>query len=90
MELGKFLKQRDIFFFLCVSVISTQFVVFADVLTLSCIVPLINNKRKEKVGIEDFKLTVGRTNMELGKVVVAAVRILIIAIVIYLLYYLLY
>ena len=90
MELGKFLKQRDIFFFLCVSVISTQFVVLADILTLSCIVPLINKNNKEHSTIENFKLDVKGAHLEVGKVLISLIRILVIIIVIYLLYYLLY
>ena len=43
VELHTFLKQRDVIFTLCAAgIIATQIVTFGELLTNSCVVPIIN------------------------------------------------
>lgn len=90
MELGKFLKQRDMFFFLCVSAISTQLVIIADLLTMSCIVPIMNKNNDEEDKVENFVVNIAGAKVGIGKMFVALIRLLIIIMIIYILYYIFY
>lgn len=87
MELGKFLKQRDIIFTLCAATISTQIVMFADLLTNSCIIPFINKNATNKNNVENFVVDLKGAKIEAGKIMVAFIRFAIILIILYMIYY---
>lgn len=87
MDLGRFLKQRDIIYTLCAASISTQIVLIADLVTTSCIIPLINN---DSNNVENFIVNINGAKMELGKLLVAIIRLLIVASLLYMIYYLTY
>lgn len=89
MELGQFLKQRDVIYTLCAASISTQIVLVADLITNSCIMPIIDKNHNDKK-IENFTLNVKGAKIELGKLLIAIVRILIIILILYIIYYLTY
>lgn len=90
MELGKFLKQRDIIYTLCAAALSTQIVLIADLLTTSCIMPIINkNSRKDKT-VENFVVSFRGAKIEAGKLLIAIIRFIVVALLLYLVYYLTY
>ena len=97
MELGKFLKQRDIIYTLCAASISAQIVIIADALTSSCIVPIlnktsyhINDTQKTEKKIENFVVDMGGAKIELGKIFISIMRLIIVIIILYTIYYLMY
>lgn len=91
MDLGNFLKQRDIIYTLCAASISTQIVLIADLITTSCVMPFID---KNKIGnehtIEQFTVKFGEAHIGLGKIFVAIIRLIIVIIILYLVYSLTY
>lgn len=90
MELGRFLKQRDIIYTLCAASISTQIVLIADLITNSCVMPLINRNSEYEKQVENFSIRMHGAKIELGKLFVAIVRLLIVTLLLYLIYYLTY
>lgn len=90
MELGKFLKQRDIMFSLCAASISAQIVMIADLLTLSCIIPIINKHTHRKESVEHFTIDFRGAKIEAGKILVAIIRFILVALILLLIYRLIY
>lgn len=90
MDLGKFLKQRDIIYTLCAASISTQIVIIADLITSSIIMPLIDRNVNTGDNIENFYVQVNGAKMEIGKMLVALIRLGIVSIMLYSIYYLTY
>ena len=90
MDLSKFLKQRDIIYTLCAASISTQIVIIADLLTTSCIIPMINKNSHESNTVENFIVNINGAKMEVGKLLVAIIRLIIVAAMLYLIYFLTY
>lgn len=89
MDLGKFLKQRDIMYTLCAVALSSQIVVFADLLTNSCMIPIIN-KNSSNNNVENFIVNLGGAKIEVGKFFIAILRLIIIVMILYLIYYITY
>ena len=88
--LHTFLKQRDIIFTLCAATIATQIVMFADLLTNSCVMPIINKDAANENTVEKFVVDLKGAKIELGKILVAIIRFTIVALLLYIIYYLLY
>lgn len=100
MDLGKFLKQRDIIYTLCAATISTQIIIMSDILTNSFIMPLLNNNGMPSQindksnnsfnsdNIENFTVDIKGAKMEMGKLFIALIRLIIIFIILYIIYYL--
>lgn len=89
MELGQFLKQRDVIYTLCAASLSSQIVLIADLVTNSLIMPLINKNNDDKK-IENFVVNLKGAKMEIGKLLIAIIRVLIVVIILYVIYYLTY
>lgn len=89
MDLGKFLKQRDIMYTLCAVALSSQIVVFADLITNSCMIPIIN-KNSSNNNVENFIINLGGAKIEVGKFFIAVMRLIIIVAILYLIYYVTY
>lgn len=85
MDLGKFLKQRDIIYTLCAAAISTQIVLIAELITYSFIMPFINMHTEDKT-VENFVVNVNGAKIELGKLLVAIIRLAIVVLILYLIY----
>ena len=90
MDLGKFLKQRDIIYTLCAASISTQIVLIAELITYSFIMPIINHRTNEGDNVENFIVQINGAKIEVGKLLVAIIRLSIVALILYLIYYLTY
>lgn len=90
VELHTFLKQRDIIFTLCAAVIATQIVMFGELITNSCVVPMINKHSPDHTKVENFTINFNGAKLEFGKIFIAIIRLLIIAILLYSVYYLMY
>lgn len=88
MELARFLKQRDVIYTLCAASVSTQLVIIADLLTTSIVVPIINNHKGDD--IETFKVNVNGADIEIGKILVACIRFIIVVILLYMIFRLMY
>lgn len=89
MDLGQFLKQRDIMYTFCAVALSSQIVVFADIITNSCIIPIIN-KNLNNNDVENFIVNLGGAKIEVGKFFIAVIRLLVIVAILYLIYYVTY
>jgi hypothetical protein len=83
MDLTKFLRQRDIIGTLCAATLSSQLVVFADLLTTSCIIPIINQNKR----IENYHVRVGGNKVEIGKILISLIRFCVILIMLSVIYY---
>lgn len=90
MELGKFLKQRDIIYTLCAASISAQIVIIADALTSSCIIPIMNRQSSTERTVENFVVDMGGAKIELGKIIIAIIRLIIVMLILYTAYYFMY
>jgi hypothetical protein len=88
MDLGKFLKQRDIIYTLCAVALSSQIVVFADLLTTTCIIPIINKDSHNNV--ENFIVNLRGAKIEVGKFFIAVLRLIFIVAILYIVYYITY
>lgn len=87
MDLGRFLKQRDIIYTLCAAALSTQIVLIADLITTSFIVPVINKtNHKPTIAVENFTVDLKGAKIEVGKFLIAIIRLLIIIVILYLIY----
>jgi len=89
MDLGRFLKQRDIIYTLCAASISAQIILIAETITNSCIMPIIN-KNNENNTVESFVVSVRGAKIEMGKILIVTIRLIIVSIILYLIYYLTY
>lgn len=90
VELHTFLKQRDVIFTLCAAVIATQIVMFGELLTNSCVVPIINKHTPHPHTIENFIVDLNGAKIEVGKILIAIIRFSIVAILLYFIYYIMY
>lgn len=87
MELGRFLKQRDIIYALCAAALSTQIVLIADLVTNSLIIPFVNKNHTQTV--ETFTVSLHGAKIELGKLFIAVIRLLVIILILYVVYHIL-
>lgn len=83
MDLSKFLRQRDIIGTLCAATLSSQLVVFADLITTSCIIPIINKNGT----VEKFCIDIRGAKIEIGKILFSLIRFCIILIMLGIIYY---
>lgn len=83
MDITKFLRQRDIIGTLCAATLSSQLVVFADLLTTSCIIPIINQNKR----MENYHIRMGNGKIEIGKILISLVRFCIILVMLSVIYY---
>lgn len=84
MDLKNFLKQRDILYTLCAASISSQIVLIADVLTSSFIVPVMNKNAQQR--IENFSIDMKGIKIELGKLIIAIIRLMIVLLTLFILF----
>lgn len=91
MEIGKFLKQRDIIYTLCAAALSTQIIAIADILTTSVIVPIINNSGTTEVEpMEKFIVDLKGIRFEIGKILICIIRLFVVIIMLYVIYHVVY
>jgi len=90
MNLGNFLKQRDIIYTLCAASISTQIVLIADLITTSFVMPIINNNTPPDNTVEKFVVDFKGSKIEAGKLLIAVIRLIIVISILYFIYYLTY
>jgi large-conductance mechanosensitive channel len=90
MDLGRFLKQRDIIYTMCAISITTQLILVAEIITNSFILPVINRNTVDDNKIENFVVQLKGAKIELGKLLAIIIRMIVIASILYLIYYLTY
>ena len=89
MDLGRFLRQRDVIYTLCAASISTQIVIIADLVTQSCVLPFFDKKTTDgSSSVESFAVDVRGAKIELGKLFIAIIRLIIVTVILFLIYYL--
>ena len=87
MELGSFLKQRDIIFTLCAAALSSQIVSIADLLATTCFVPFYgdynSDEEHSQKNIEKFFVKVNGSVIDMSKIILALIRLLFISIILF-------